>query len=54
MKEKQLETIVEMGRNTQIHASMSEDDKKTIQQDITLLGNSFDSFNEKIEEKLKR
>ncbi|XP_028414134.1 dystrophin-like isoform X2 [Dendronephthya gigantea] len=54
LKEKQLETIVEMGKNTQKHASMSEDERKTIQQDITLLENSFKAVEQKIEEKLKR
>jgi hypothetical protein len=53
-KEKQLETIVEMGKNTQSHASMSEDDRKTIKQDIALLENSFSAVKLKIEEKLKR
>ena len=43
-----------MGKNSQKHPSLSEDERKTIQQDITLLENSFKAVEQKIEEKLNR
>lgn len=43
-----------MGRNTQKHAAMSEDDRQTIEQDITLMENSFNTLARKTKEKLKR
>jgi uncharacterized protein YjaZ len=54
LKEKQLETIVEMGKNTQSHGSFSEDDRKSIKQDIVLLEDSFSALKVKMGEKLKR
>jgi uncharacterized protein YjaZ len=54
LKEKQLETSVEMGKNTQSHGSFSEDDRKSIKQDIVLLEDSFSALKVKMGEKLKR
>ena len=43
-----------MGKNTQKHASMSEDDRQIIEQDITLMENLFNTLTRKTAEKLKR
>ena len=54
MKDNHLQTVTERGNSACAHGSLSDDDKKTIQQDVNMLQSDFKTLTQKIKERLKR